>query len=139
MRHPLRHPWLFLPFTLVALQLHAQAVHSMADTKWGPAPPFLPAGAHAAVLQGDPASAGEYTLRLQVPDGYIVPPHYHPTDENVSVLIKFRNDETNPPLCGRGRADGPAGSRQRALRDHLCAGDGRSPDTPPMSARDRLP
>ena len=86
MRSPLRHSWLFLPFVLAASPLHSQAVHSMADIKWGPAPPFLPAGAHAAVLQGDPGSSGEYTLRLQVPDGYIVPPHYHPTDENVSVL-----------------------------------------------------
>ncbi len=41
----------------------------------------------AVVLDGDPFKEGEaYTLRLKMPDGYKVPPHWHPTDENVTVL-----------------------------------------------------
>jgi hypothetical protein len=49
--------------------------------------PVLPAGARVAVLSGNPAKAGEvYALRVQLPDGYKVPPHWHPTDENVTVL-----------------------------------------------------
>jgi quercetin dioxygenase-like cupin family protein len=54
--------------------------------KWGPAPPSLPPGAQAAMLNGDPAKAEPFTLRLRLPDGFIVPPHWHPTDENVTVL-----------------------------------------------------
>ena len=54
--------------------------------KWGPAPPVLPAGAKLAVLQGDPGKSGEYTIRLSGPDGYKVPPHWHPTTENVTVI-----------------------------------------------------
>ena len=54
--------------------------------QWGPAPPVLPAGAKLAVLQGDPGAAGEFTLRLAMPDGYRIPPHWHPTDENVTVI-----------------------------------------------------
>src|SRR5262249_14626957 len=56
------------------------------DIKWGPAPPALPAGAKAAVLAGDPGKAGPFVIRAQLPDGYKVPPHWHPTDENVTVL-----------------------------------------------------
>jgi len=57
------------------------------DIKWGPAPPALPGGAQMAVLAGDPSKAGApYTVRAKMPDGYIVPPHWHPSDENVTVL-----------------------------------------------------
>jgi quercetin dioxygenase-like cupin family protein len=66
-----------------------QAGHGSSPTpavKWGPAPPFFAAGARFAVLQGDPSQSGEYTVRLEFPAGYIVKPHYHPTDEHVTVL-----------------------------------------------------
>ena len=56
------------------------------DVKWGPSPPGLPAGAMVAVLTGDPSKSGPYVLRAKLPDGYKVPPHWHPTDENVTVL-----------------------------------------------------
>ena len=57
------------------------------EIKWGPAPPVVPKGAEAAVLDGDPFKDGSfYTLRLKMPDGYKIPPHWHPTDENVTVL-----------------------------------------------------
>lgn len=55
--------------------------------KWGPAPPSLPPGAQAALLIGDPSKAGMlYTIRVKMPAGYKVPPHWHSTDENVTVL-----------------------------------------------------
>jgi len=53
---------------------------------WGPAPPVLPAGAQATVLVGDPTKEGPFTIRLSAPDGYRVPPHFHPTTENVTVI-----------------------------------------------------
>jgi hypothetical protein len=54
---------------------------------WGPAPAIFPAGAEMAVLQGDPSAAGEvFTVRLRLPNGYVLPPHWHPTDENVTVI-----------------------------------------------------
>ncbi len=57
------------------------------QVKWGPAPPSLPAGAEMAVLRGDPSKAGApFTIRAKFPDGYRVLPHWHPTDENVSVV-----------------------------------------------------
>ena len=39
-----------------------------------------------AVLAGDPSKSGVYVLRLRLPNGYKIPPHYHPTDEHVTVL-----------------------------------------------------
>jgi hypothetical protein len=53
---------------------------------WGPAPPALPAGAKAAVLEGNPKRAGPFTLRISIPDGYRVPPHFHPVAERVTVI-----------------------------------------------------
>src|ERR1041384_6791112 len=61
-------------------------VKSAAAVKWGPGPDFLPHGARFAVIQGDPSSSGVYTIRLRVPDHYRFPPHFHPTDEHVTVL-----------------------------------------------------
>jgi ChrR-like protein with cupin domain len=56
------------------------------DIKWGPAPPGLPPGSQAAVLSGDPGKAGTFTVRLKAPDGYVIPPHWHPTDENLTII-----------------------------------------------------
>jgi len=53
---------------------------------WGDAPPVLPAGAKAAMLEGNPMKPGPFTLRLSFPDGYTIAPHYHPTVEHVTVL-----------------------------------------------------
>jgi hypothetical protein len=54
---------------------------------WGPAPPFVPAGAQLAVLEGNPmASSGDYTIRLKMPAGYKIAPHWHPLRENVTVI-----------------------------------------------------
>jgi quercetin dioxygenase-like cupin family protein len=56
------------------------------DIKWSPGPSSLPAGPSVAVLTGDPSKAGPYVLRVKMPDGYKIPPHWHPTDENVTVI-----------------------------------------------------
>ena len=57
-----------------------------AKLTWGPAPPFLPAGAQFALVSGDPGKAGPYELQLSMPNGYTIPPHWHPTDEHVTVV-----------------------------------------------------
>ena len=67
----------------------AANAHSMvkaADVKWGDGPPFLPKGVQAAVLYGDPSKAGPFALRLKMPAGYKIPRHWHPTDEQVTVI-----------------------------------------------------
>lgn len=67
----------------------APAGHVMVDAaqlKWAPAPPGLPAGAQVAVLDGDPSKPGMFAMRVRVPDGYAVPPHWHATTENVVIF-----------------------------------------------------
>ena len=56
------------------------------ELKWGSAPAVFTPGAQMAVLQGNPAAAGEYTVRLRMPSGYKIAPHWHPTDENITVI-----------------------------------------------------
>ena len=70
-------------------QAAARPQHHMVtpdQVKWGPAPPSLPPGAQAAIMDGDPTKPGFFTIRVKFPDGYAVPPHWHPTDEYVTVL-----------------------------------------------------
>jgi quercetin dioxygenase-like cupin family protein len=59
---------------------------SPADLKWVDAPPGLPPGAKMAVLEGDPTKKGPFTVRMQAPAGYKIPPHTHPTAENITVI-----------------------------------------------------
>jgi hypothetical protein len=61
-------------------------VESPKEVKWAPAAgQFLP-GAQLAVLAGDPAKPGLYTIRFKMPAGYKVSPHWHPADVDVTVL-----------------------------------------------------
>ncbi len=56
------------------------------DLVWGAAPPFLPAGVELVVLDGDPTQAGRFTLRLRMPAGYELPAHWHPRQEDLTVI-----------------------------------------------------
>src|SRR5437879_4853633 len=68
--------------------------------KWGPGPASLPAGAQLAVLTGNPGKKGPFVMRAKLPAGYKVPPHSHPSDENVTVLkgvfLIGRGEELDP-------------------------------------------
>jgi hypothetical protein len=58
-----------------------------AQIKYGPPPPFVAPGAQLAVIEGDPtASSGDFTIRLKMPNGYKIAPHWHPKRENVTVI-----------------------------------------------------
>jgi ketosteroid isomerase-like protein/quercetin dioxygenase-like cupin family protein len=43
-------------------------------------------GAKIAVVHGDPAGTGDYTIRLTFPDGYRFPVHWHPKAEHLTVV-----------------------------------------------------
>jgi quercetin dioxygenase-like cupin family protein len=73
----------------IAAGVAAQSTHVLVPAdkvQWGPAPPFLPAGAQFAVLQGNPSEKGAVTLRLRLPANYNIPAHWHSMDETVTVL-----------------------------------------------------
>ena len=57
--------------------------------KWqaAPAPGQLPSGAQIAVLDGDPSQSGVlYTIGVKMPNGFRIPPHWHPMDASVTVV-----------------------------------------------------
>ena len=61
-------------------------VYPASDMEWKDGPGSLPAGAKFAVLEGDPAKEGAFTMRLQLPDGFRIPPHFHTGVEHVTVI-----------------------------------------------------
>jgi quercetin dioxygenase-like cupin family protein len=53
------------------------------DLKWTP----IMKGCDLATVSGDPSADGaSFVLRLRCADGSKIPAHWHPTDENVTVL-----------------------------------------------------
>jgi mannose-6-phosphate isomerase-like protein (cupin superfamily) len=83
---------------LAALPAVAEHAFTPDAIPYGPAPAFVPPGAQLAVIEGDPtATSGDFTIRLKMPDGYRIPPHWHPKRENVTVIsgnLKFGMGDT---------------------------------------------
>jgi quercetin dioxygenase-like cupin family protein len=94
----------------------AQASADSAQLQWI-VPPLLPPGALLAVVSGDPTAPGQSTIEVSMPDGYRLPPHYHPSFEHVEVkegtLLAGMGDHLDPkktrPLATGDSATAPAG------------------------------
>jgi hypothetical protein len=80
--------WTGLAFTNPAHERsHEKNAFTSDGIPWGPAPSVVRPGAQFAVLEGDPtASTGDFTVRLKIPDGFHIAPHWHPNRENVTVI-----------------------------------------------------
>ncbi|HEX6132735.1 MAG TPA: cupin domain-containing protein [Longimicrobiales bacterium] len=131
----MKHPGLTLLFA-AGVALAADAVQAQTQARatsavvafpdaleWGPAPAILPAGARLAVIEGDPSQPGEFTMRLWMPAGYRLPPHFHPATEHVTVVqgtfyvgMGDRFDESQVSALPTGTFGAiPAGMRHYAL------------------------
>jgi hypothetical protein len=55
------------------------------DVEWMPFPAFPPT-ARLAVLVGDPTQPGPYVIRVKVPGGVKLMPHWHPEDRVYTVI-----------------------------------------------------
>lgn len=84
----MKHLYLIPALAMAAMAALAQqsAVINVKDMKWSDAPPALPKGGKMAVLFGDPSKDGAFSIRAKLPAGYMVPPHFHSKDENLTVL-----------------------------------------------------
>jgi quercetin dioxygenase-like cupin family protein len=99
-----------------------------ADLKWNDGPPSLPAGAKIAVLEGDPKKEGLFTIRLQMPAGFKIPAHTHPTAEHVTVISGTLNlgmgpkfdDNMAQAMTAGGYAVMPAGMQHFAGSKEGC-------------------
>ncbi|HVR41659.1 MAG TPA: cupin domain-containing protein [Thermoanaerobaculia bacterium] len=76
--------FLFVAFSLLAAP--PSGTIQVTHVTWNDAPPTMPAGTKIAVLEGDPKKPGLFTIRLKVPAGSVIAPHWHPRPERVTVL-----------------------------------------------------
>jgi quercetin dioxygenase-like cupin family protein len=66
-------------------QADAASSHSVVKPdglKWGP---FI-GPSQMALVAGDPSQPGPFVVRVKSPAGTVIPAHWHPTDENLTVL-----------------------------------------------------
>src|ERR1700758_1452099 len=80
--------WAGVAFTRAAQEnSHEKNAFTPDTISWVAAPPVVRPGAQFAVLEGDPtATTGAFTIRLKMPDGFRIAPHWHPQRENVTVI-----------------------------------------------------
>jgi len=73
------------------------------------------------VLEGDPTKAGEFVIRVTMPDGFLILPHTHPKDERVTVLTGTLYLGMGDTFDGKVAKAMPAGSygRTRAGMKHF--------------------
>jgi len=113
----LRNTVLIVAAMLVALAsavaADAPLLRSGKEVKWGAPPPSFPPGAKFAVIAGDPGASGLVTVRFEMPAGYTIAPHFHPTDEHVTVL------KGSFSLCVHNRRRDHTGAHARTVRDYL--------------------
>lgn len=72
--------------------------------------PGFASGMQIAGVVGDFTKEGPYVLRLSFPDGYRFPAHYHPMDENLTVvsgtlLLAMGEEEDEDSLASYGAGD----------------------------------
>lgn len=123
-----RFTTLALAALLAASTASAQAAQKSAKLQWGPAPPFLPAGAKFALVSGDPGKAGPFEVQLDMPNGYVVPPHWHPTDETVAVKsghFRFGMGEKIDAKAEKTLRSGQSGTLKTNMR-HWARAQGRT-------------
>ena len=104
------------PWCLAAPSAMAQVSAEPVSAHWS-VPSALPPGALIAVVRGDPAGPGQSTLEVAMPDGYRLPPHFHPSYEHVEVragtLLAGMGDQLDPrrtrALSAGDSATAPAG------------------------------
>ena len=94
---------------------HAQSpaawdLHVPSEIPWKPGPSSLAPGAKMAVLEGDPAKEGFFTMRLLLPDGYRVNPHWHPKTERLTIISGMLNLGTGDRFDAAATKALPAGT-----------------------------
>ena len=59
---------------------------NVSDVEWRDGPASFESGARMAILEGNPAEPGVFTMRIWMPAGFRISPHWHPNPERVTVL-----------------------------------------------------
>lgn len=82
---------IFLPWCLMAQEIADEGpdhhlTYKAGEIDWQPGPASVEEGIEVAVLEGNPSEGGVFTLRLKIPDGGFIAPHWHPNVERVTVI-----------------------------------------------------
>jgi ketosteroid isomerase-like protein len=88
----------------------AHVVVQASAVTWVDPPPSVPPGAKMALISGNPANPEPFTIRLQLPAGYTLRPHWHPTDEHLTVLSGTFSAAMGKEFDDKALGDLPAGS-----------------------------
>ncbi len=56
------------------------------ELQWKDAPAPFPSGAKIVLMEGSSKQEGLFTIRVAFPPNYILPAHFHPKDERVTVI-----------------------------------------------------
>jgi quercetin dioxygenase-like cupin family protein len=105
----------------------AHTLLAPADVQFGPGPAALPKGSELAVISGDPTKAGPFTIRARFGPGYKVPPHWHPTDEHVTVIsgsLSFGMGDTFDTKAMKELPAGGFAAMPAGMRHYVWSRDG---------------
>lgn len=56
------------------------------EIEWQDGPGSFQPGSQFSVLEGDPGEQGVFNMRIKMPDGFKISPHWHPNVERVTVI-----------------------------------------------------
>lgn len=79
------------------------------EIKWS-SHPALPKEIQVAVIYGNPKNDGSFVMRLKIPAGSKIAPHWHPIDENITVLSGSLNLGDGDRLDQQNSVQFPVGS-----------------------------
>lgn len=113
---------------LAASHAIAQSPADSVSLQWS-VPTTLPPSARVAVANGDPTGPGETTFLIAMPNGYRIPPHFHPSYEHVEVmegtLLIGMGDRLDPKRT-RALAAGDSATRRQGCTISQSPGGGPS-------------
>ena len=89
---------------------HTLNIVTPGEIEWKTGPPTLPPGAKFYVIEGDLKKKGMIIMRLLLPAGYEIPPHYHQAAERAIILSGIYNMGTGRKLDKQACKKMPAGS-----------------------------
>lgn len=61
-------------------------IYEAGSINWQDGPASFEEGARFALLEGNPGEEGYFNLRLKLPDGFKIAPHWHPNIERITVV-----------------------------------------------------
>jgi hypothetical protein len=110
-----------------AAQAKPKPAAAPAELKWMDGAPGLPAGAQMAIVKGDPAKKGMFTIALRMPANYAVRPHWHPTDEHVTLVsgkLVYGMSDNLDRAGGEALAQGASVTMKAKQHHWVFTGDG---------------